>query len=278
MSKLLLLILLPVLFFSCATNNVTVDDSLGRYFDSAGVKGSFALLDNGQGRFTVYDLPRYRDSAYSPGATFDILQLLIGFQTGVVKDGNDVLVVRDTVDVDTIRRTQTKHAAVPITLTQAFRTMSLEDTYVFQKLARNIGMDTLRKWVDSLHYGNRNVSGDPEAFWKDDSLKISSDEQLGLTKKFYFDQLPFFRRSQELVRDMMRIESNSNYKLVYKTGMVPYKHHIMGWVMGWVEENKHPYFFVLNVVSPDAGADISDIGLQLVKRILSSQGFFQGKK
>jgi len=255
-------IFVVIVFFSaCSTGNVDVDSSLGRFFDSAGVKGNFALFDNGQGSFTIYNLPRYRDSAYSPGATFDILQLLIGFQTGVVKDGNDVLV-----------------APVPITLTQAFRSMSLEDTCIFQKLARNIGMDTLKKWVDSLHYGNRNLSGDPEAFWKDDSLKITSDEQLGLTKKLYFNQLPFFRRPQELVHDMMRTESNSNYKLVYKTALVPYKHQVMGWVMGWVEENKHPYFFVLNVVSPDPQADISSIGLQLVKRILSTLGFFEGKK
>jgi beta-lactamase class D len=139
-------------------------------------------------------------------------------------------------------------------------------------------MDTLKKWVDSLHYGNMNLSGDPRGFWKNDSLKINSDEQLGLTKKLYFNQLPFFRRSQELVRDMMITESNSNYKLVYKTARIGYPDRVMGWVMGWVEENKHPYFFVLNLVSPDARADISGIGLQLVKRILSSQGFFQGTK
>jgi len=258
-TSLYLLAAAALFLASCASNNVTVDNSLGRFFDSAGVKGDFALFDNGQGHFTIYDLTRYRDSAYSPGATFDIMQLLIGFQTGVVKDGNDVLVP-------------------PITLTRAFRTTNLEDTGVFQKLARNIGMDTLKKWVDSLHYGNRNLSGNPEAFWKDDSLKITSDEQLGLTKKLYFNQLPFFRRPQELVRDMMLTESNSNYKLVYKTALIPYEHRTMGWVMGWVEENKHPYFFVLNVVSPHAGVDIPAIGLQLVKSILSSQGFFQGKK
>ena len=267
-----------ILFSSCASNNVTVDDSLGRYFDSAGVKGTFALFDNGQGRFTIYDLPRYRDSAYSPGATFDIVQLLIGFQTGVVKDGNDVLVVRDTVDADTVRHLQTRHAVVPITLTRAFRTRNLDDTYVFQKLARNIGSDTLRKWVDSLHYGNRNLSGNPEAFWNDDSLKITPDEQLGLTKKLYFNQLPFFGHSQELVRDMLLTEQNSNYKVVYKTALVRQDGQTMGWVMGWVEENKHPYFFVLHIDAAKPGSDVTAIGLQLVKRILASEGFFQGTK
>lgn len=260
-TSLYLLAAAAFLFTSCASNNVTVDDSLGQYFDSAGVRGDFALLDNGQGRFTIYNLPRYRDSLHSPGATFDIPLSLIAFQTGVAKDGNDVL---DSV----------------ATIARAFGTVSEENYQVFQKLARNIGIDTIRKWVDSLHYGNRDLSGDPEGFgfWLHSNLKITADEQLGLTKKLYFNQLPFFRRPQELVREMMTKESNSNYTLVYKLGAVPSHSNVEGWVMGWVEENKHPYFFVLNLSSPNAEADITTIGLQLVKRILATQGFFQGKK
>src|ERR1700735_763777 len=78
--------LIAIFFSACSTNNVTVDDSLGRFFDSAGVKGCFALYDNGQGRFTIYNLPRYRDTAYPAGATFDILQSLIALQTGTLSN------------------------------------------------------------------------------------------------------------------------------------------------------------------------------------------------
>src|SRR5579872_5210141 len=56
------LLLIPILFAACSQNNVTVDDSLGKYFDSAGVKGSFGMFDNGQGHFTICNLPRFRDS------------------------------------------------------------------------------------------------------------------------------------------------------------------------------------------------------------------------
>lgn len=266
-----------LLFTSCASNNVDVDNSLGRFFDSAGVKGCFALLDNGQGRFTIYNLPRYRDSLYAPGATFDIPQLLIGFQTGVVKDGNDVLISKDSAVVDTIRHLPSTHV-IKVTLTQAFKSMNLDDNATFQDLAFNLGIDTLKKWVDSLHYGNNNVSGNPSDFWNDDTLKITPDEQLGLIKKLYFNQLPFFRRPQDLVKDMMVKETNSNFQLVYKTARIEYPSRTMGWVMGWVEENKHPYFFVLHIEAPGSNADVTTIGLQLVKRILAGEGFFQGKK
>src|SRR5580692_3282289 len=78
--------LFTALFTGCSSGNVTVDDSLQRYFDSAGMKGSFGLFDNGQGHFTIYNLTRYRDSLYQPGATFDILLSLIAVQAGVAKD------------------------------------------------------------------------------------------------------------------------------------------------------------------------------------------------
>ena len=259
--KLFTAVLLYVcLFFAaCSTNNVTVDASLQRYFDSAGVRGDFGFFDNGQGHFTIYNLSRFRDSAYSPGATFDILQSVIAIQTGVVKDSNSIV------------------SAQGETLSGAFRAPANDS--VFLQLAGRLGKDTLKKWIDSLHYGNRDLTHYPAAFWLDNSLAVTSDEQLGLIKKLYFDQLPFFRRSQQIVRRMFPAERNSNYQLVYKTGqVVDGKGHALGWVTGWVEENKHPYFFVLNMESADSGVRLDSIGVQLVKKIMTPMGFFEGKK
>ena len=236
MSKsLFALLLVPFFFVACSTNNVTVDNSLQKYFDSAGVKGSFGFFDNGQGHFTIYNLSRYRDSAYQPAGTFDIVQALIALQTGALADTS---------------------SRIPA-----------------------LGKDTLRKWIDSLHYGNRDMSGPLDSFWLNNHLKITSDEQLGLIKKLYFDQLPFFNRPQKLVRAMMPVESNSNYRLVYKTGQgIKEDGQTIGWVLGWVEENKHPYFFVVNLETGDTTKDLSATGLHIVKSILKSMGFFEGKK
>jgi beta-lactamase class D len=256
------LLFLPLLFTACSTNNVTIDNSLGQVFDSAGVKGDFGLFDNGQGRFTIYDLSRFRDSLYPAAQTFDILESLIAFQTGVLKDGNAVALVADT----------------PITYDRAMQDRSLTGDMAYQRLADQIGIDSLKKWVDSLQYGNKAIRAD-SGHVQLGNLKINSDQELGLMKKLYFDQLPFFRRPQQLVRDMMTREGNSNYKLVYNTGRAAYlPGPVIGWVMGWVEENGHPYFFVINVESPDGRADIENIGIQVAKNILSRLGFFRGKK
>ena len=66
---------LTFLLGSCTQNNVTEDDSLKQYFDAAGVAGTFGMFDNGQGHFTIYNLKRFRDSAYLPAATFDIVAM-----------------------------------------------------------------------------------------------------------------------------------------------------------------------------------------------------------
>ena len=251
MSKsLFALFLVPFFFVACSPNNVTIDSGLQRYFDSAGVKGSFGFFDNGQGHFTIYNLPRYRDSACQPAGTFDIVQSLVALQSGVVKDDSS--------------------------LRQGFQS---GDQTIFRDLAGRLGKDSLKKWIDSLHYGNKDMSGPLDSFWSNNHLKLTSDEQLGLMKRLYFDQLPFFNRPQKLVREMMPLESNSIYRLAYKTGRgIKEDGHAIGWVLGWVEENKHPYFFVVNLEAEDTTKDLSAIGLHIVKSILKPMGFFDGKK
>ena len=73
-------------------------------------------------------------------------------------------------------------------------------------------------------------------------------------------------------------EQNSNYTLAYKTGW-GFKEdgNSIGWVVGWVEENKHPYFFVLQVQGPH-DMDMKNIRLSILKNILTQYGFFKGQK
>src|SRR5579863_8375916 len=144
------ILVLSWFFLGCSTSNVTVDDGLGRYFDSAGVKGTFGLFDNGHGHFTIYNLPRYRDSLYSPGATFDIFQSLIAIQTGIKKD--------DSAASDTpipYVGDSGLHSAVPgppPNFGQEFRDTSSVNQLAFEILVQDISRDSLQKWIDSLQY------------------------------------------------------------------------------------------------------------------------------
>jgi beta-lactamase class D len=133
-------------------------------------------------------------------------------------------------------------------------------------------------WLDSLKYGSRKITSAIDTFWLDNSLKITPDEELGLVKRLYFDQLPFFKSYQETVKKAMLFEDNTNYKLSYKTGWgFNEKGDNIGWMVGWVEENKHPYFFVLNIASPNPDFDMTTARLKMLKEILTHLGFLQGK-
>jgi|HubBroStandDraft_2_1064218.scaffolds.fasta_scaffold39455_2 beta-lactamase class D len=266
----IVILLLSFVFNGCSPNNVTVDDSLGRYFDSAGVKGVFGLFDNGHGHFTIYNLPGYRDSFYTPGATFDIIQSLVALQMGGVKDDSAKLATDYPADLPRLE--------IPANFGQDFRDTGSFNELAFLALSFDIKRDTLKKWIDSLQYGNRKI-GDSAEFWSNGALKINCDEQLGLLKQLYFNQLHFLARTQEIVCRMMQTESNSVYRLSYKTAKGKTEDgREIGWVMGWVEENKHPYFFVVNLESSDPAKDLRQTGLVIAKKILQKEGFFEGKK
>ena len=256
------------IFLGCSGNNVNTDESLEKYFTENKVSGCFALLDNGTGEFTVYNLSRYRDSSYLPASTFKIVNSLIGLQTGKIT--NDSMIIK----WDGINRGRAE-CNKDMSMYEAFR---LSCAPWYQELARRIGKDTMQYWLDTLSYGNKKIS-QVDTFWLDNSLKIRPDEELGLAKRLYFNQLPFHQRNQEIVKRTMLFEDNTNYRLSYKTGWgTSETGSQVGWITGWVEENKHPYFFVLNIETKDSNTDIAAIRMKILKGILSQLGFLQGRR
>lgn len=257
-----------VLFFSCSPNNVTVDASIEQYFKQNNVQGTFALFNNGTGEFTVYNLPRYRDSAYLPASTFKIVNSLIGLQTGVIS--SDSMVIKwDGVERDIPAWNK------DLNMYEAFRVSAVP---YYQEVARRIGQDTMQHWLDSLAYGTVKIKGPIDSFWLNNTLKVRPDEQLGLVKRLYFDQLPFHRINQQKVKRAMLFEDNTAYKLSYKTGLGKKENgNQLGWVIGWIEENRHPYFFVLNVETADPNADITGMRIKMLKDILKHLGYTEGR-
>ncbi|MGN6353885.1 MAG: penicillin-binding transpeptidase domain-containing protein [Parafilimonas sp.] len=261
-----------LLFSACSSNNITSDDSLKKYFDEYHVTGTFGMFDNGQAQFTIYNLKRFTDSAYSPASTFKIVNSLIGLQTGVISGEKMV------IPWDGVVRSHPEWNK-DLTMEQAFKVSAVP---YYQEVARRIGKDTMQHWLDSLGYASKYeravIKNDLDSFWLDNNIKITADEQLGLAKKLYFLQLPFQKRVQAVVKNVMVQEKNSNYTLAYKTGW-GYKEDgkSIGWIVGWEEENKHPYFFVLQIEGPH-DMDMVTARLAILKNILSQYGFFKGQR
>lgn len=264
--------LFVLVFAACQNNNVTEKSDLGKFFKEQNVTGTFGIFDNGKGDFTVYDLKRFRDSVYLPASTFKIVNALVGLETGRVNDEKAV------IKWDGVTR-EIENWNQDLTMKDAFKYSAVP---WFQELARRIGKDTMQQYLDTLGYGSMYgrmvIKDNLDTFWLDNTLKVTADEQMGLVKRLYFDQLPFQKRTHALVRDMMRQEDNSNYQLFYKTGWgTTEKGHALGWVIGWIEENRHPYFFALQIEADNRDADIKAKREAILKGILKELGFMEGK-
>jgi beta-lactamase class D len=259
---------------SCSPNNVEEDNSLGKYFKENKVIGCFGLYNNATNDFTFYNKKRFTDSSYLPASTFKIINSLIGLQTGVIS--SDSMVIK----WDGVKR-NIEAWNKDLSMYEAFRVSAVP---YYQEVARRIGKDRMEYWMDTVNYGAGpkdtafRIRTAIDTFWLDNTLKITSDEQLGLVKMLYFDQLPFFKSYQEKVKKAMLFENTTIYRLAYKTGWGKKENgNHLAWAVGWVEENNHPYFFVLNLESSDANADIPAIRMKILKGILTQLNFFKGK-
>jgi beta-lactamase class D len=78
---------------------------------------------------------------------------------------------------------------------------------------------------------------------------------------------------------MMLMEDSSKYKLSYKTGLGTMENgHALAWIIGWIEENRHAYPFVLQIESTDPNANLASIRMNMLKQILKQYGFFEGRR
>ncbi len=253
---------------SCSSSNIKIEDGLKKYFDENKVEGTFAIYNNAQGNFNIYNLARYKDSSFQPASTFKIVNSLIGLQTGKIVNAKMV------IPWDGVKR-NIEAWNQDLTMEQAFKFSALP---YYQEVARRIGAATMQMWLDSLSYGSKKITGAIDSFWIDNSLKISPDENLGFVKKLYFHQLPFNKTTMETVKRVMVQESNTNYSLAYKTGW-GYKENgkALGWIVGWIEENKHPSFFVLNIEG-DNNTDMMVVRKNILMACLEQLGYLKGKK
>lgn len=273
--KLFLPFAFCLLFFSsCTVNKAKNDDSLKKYFDENRVDGCFTMLDNATGEITVYNM-KLDTMRFSPASTFKIVNSLIGLQTGVILDENMQIKwdgkARFYPNGDTATGWNKD-----MNMTEAFKASAVP---YYQEVARRIGKDSMQQWIDSIGYGNKNISGPIDSFWLNNKLKISPDEQLGLIKRLYFDQLPFRKSVHQQVKDVMLQENNTAYKLSYKTGWgFGEDGNALGWVTGWIEENNHVYFFVTFIKAPGREIDMQTVRMNITRSILKQYGFFEGKK
>jgi len=256
------------LFNACSVNKAKIDNDPKKYFDEKQVEGCFTMLNNSTGEITVYNMAM--DTIRSaPGNTFNLFNAMVALETGALTNENMVIKWDSVVS-------PVKEWNQDANVKTAFQT---DNEPFFKEVAKRIGKDRMKQWINQVGYGNKEMGEKQDNFWQNQSLKISSDEQLGLLKRLYFGQLPFRQSVQESVKNMLIKENNTAYTLAYQQGKIKNGSGPEdAWVIGWIEENRHLYFFVTFVKGGKQLTDANKTSLSITRSILSHYGFFKGEK
>lgn len=260
-----LLLSLAILLGAC-TDNVQQKAAWGRLYQEQHLHGSFMLYNNLTNQFTVYNL-KGTQQRHIPGHSFDLMEYMVGLESGILSDTSMQIQMSDSPG--------SISADSSLTVGEAFRRSPLASE---QEIASRIGAKNFREWMDSVKYGNMLLKPVMDSFWFDGTLKISLDEQLGFIEQLYFGKLPFQARTQGLVKSMMLQQTDSLYSLSYKTGFDHIGSVRQAWVLGWVEQQEHPYFFAMFARDSTSAGGFRQRTLSLLHAVLDQQGFFKGTR
>lgn len=234
----------------------------GQFFKGAGVEGTLILYDLNQDTYLVYQ-PDRADTPYLPASTFKILNALIALETGIIQDEN-VVIPWDGLDRAVVEWNQ------DLNMRSAIQYSAI---WFFQELARRIGQERMRQYVDRVNYGNGEIGGGLDHFWLDGDLRISARQQVDFLRRFYSDDLPFSQRSVDIVKDLLIVEQTPDYTLRAKAGWVVLPEYQLGWWVGYLEQAGDVYFFALNIDIARPGDE--NARMSVVKEIFRYVGLLE---
>jgi beta-lactamase class D len=241
MKKALWIILFAILSQSGLPQKVTEKD-FHSVFARYGVDGCFVLYNSADNEYIKYNASLC-DTGYIPASTFKIPNSLIALEEGVIKDTTQVIKWDGHVWPNALwNKDQTLRSAVRYSC-----------IWVYFKVAEQVGIEKYQSWVNAFDYGNKNLTGPPTRFWLAGLFRISANQQIDFLKKFYAAQLPgISQRSIDIVKDLIVLEQNDQYRLSGKTGggVLSDTEYIM-WLVGYVEKGNKPYFFAMNFKTND---------------------------
>lgn len=202
-----------------------VRDDLAAIFDEADVNATFALLEIPENRLTLVNAERAQQRFF-PASTFKIANSLIALETGAVADAHEII----------------PYGGKPQRIKAWQRDMSMRDAIavsnvpVYQELARRIGLKRYREWLARLGYGNENPGSRVDDFWLVGPLAISAVEQVMFLAQLSGFQLDAGPDNQNIVRDMVRIETRDTGTLHAKSGWSAAPDPQIGWWVGWIDD------------------------------------------
>lgn len=208
-------------------------DDLNYLYDSIGVAGCFVLYDPQLQQYT-YVNKNMATWQLTPASTFKICNTLIGLETGVLKDEQQVF------EWDGKKRENPNWNKTQ-NLQEAYKNSTV---WYYQEVARRVGAARMKMWLDSCGYGNADTTGGLTQFWLTGKLRITAEQQTEFLQLLHEDKLPFSYDVMGLTKEIMIDDMNANYISYGKTGWGYTDSLLMtGWFVGYVEVGSKVYYF-----------------------------------
>ena len=262
-TALVLPFLLFYAFSSCENGpEDVVRDDFKPFYNQYKVDGSFVIYDQNNGVFIFYNQSNYHKK-YTPASTFKICNSLIGIETGVIEDENHI------IHWDSIVRSN-KEWNRDHTLKTAIKYSTV---WYYQELARQVGSERMKYWLEQANYGNANINGGIDLFWLTGDLRITPAQQIEFLRKLYHNELPFSERTIEIVKKILIIKETEDYTLSAKTGWGQYEDLDIGWYVGYLETKDNVYYFANCIENTDLNnQDFAKARIDIVLSIFSELG------
>jgi len=242
-------------------SNTILRKDFTKHFSDYGVQGCFALYDQKADTLYLSDLQEY-EVRHTPASSFKIFNSLVGLETGVIADEH-VVFPWDSV----VRQNASWNADQD--LETAFKNSTV---WYYQEMARRIGAQKMKDFLVKTGYGNTSIDGGIDKFWLTGGLQISPKEQMVFLIKLHKNDLPFSKRTINIVKHIMIAQDTLDYVLRAKTGWGYQDNTDKGWYVGYVEKGKKNYFFVNCIQSnqknmPDFGPARKEIALRILREM-----------
>lgn len=218
------------------------EPAVGDLFRTAGVDGTFVVLDERRGELRGTNRARAQER-FSPASTFKVANALIGLSLGAVTSVDELIPY--TGDTNPLMREWLE----PMGLRGAMRVSNVP---LYQELARRIGLQRMRTAIQKLHYGNEQLGANVTTFWLRGPLAISAVEQIRFLSGLAHQRLPFPRRAQQQVAEITQVDAGPGWSLHAKTGWQNAPGAGVGWWVGWVRREDQVTTFALNIAMAGA--------------------------
>jgi len=260
LQRILFLTIIVLGLFTCKEQQSSeTRNDIKKFYDDYNVEGSFVLFNQSEAKFTFYNESQFKQP-FTPASTFKICNSLIGLETGVIKDENFI------IPWDSVQR------RIPAwnqdqDLKSAFKNSTV---WYYQELARRVGGERMKHWLDKANYGNADTSGGIDKFWLSGGLRITPEQQIDFLRRLHDNKLPFSQRSMDIVKNVMIAKDTLGYIVRAKTGWGDQDNLNIGWYVGYVETKDNLYYFAncIQTASND-NPDFAKARLKITYQILA---------